>query len=249
MSSEQKETHFTQQLFNSFNRMKHNISPDEANMLLAYNKMMPRDLVLSNFMQVISQGNDEMAKSGGFFNSRVDITSVKHACNVPLSKLKPIRLSQLQINKIHCGNVLYARVATPLHRVLGIRLIIEDDAQTVGELGLYNFASQTKQLSKIEKELMPKNSLIAIKEPYFKAFQSGSVGLRIDNPQFNLRIIKPCEIEDLKTLDTYNTSNRIKWYFDRIREKVDNFGAKMDALSISQLKYVQHISSRMFVQG
>ena len=198
---------------------KEKLENEQANALHSLQTFTSRDVMISRFMaSIATNGNDQTRRRANgmhtLLNSKMDSISANHGCDTDSKNLKPIKLSELKINKLHFGCVLYARVVTPLLRTIAVHLLIEDnDCDNVCLLGLYNLAPQTMDLITFEKNHLPINSLIAIKEPYFKAFQSRQVGIRIDNPHFNLRIIKPNELKQFESIQN-KPRRSIKWYFD-----------------------------------
>lgn len=58
-----------------------------------------------------------------------------------------------------------------------MQTIVQDDTGATERLALYNTDASTN-----EEELLPKNAIFAVKEPYYTATAEGSCSLRIDHP-------------------------------------------------------------------
>ena len=142
-----------------------------------------------------NSGNDN--DNAQFIQSIIDIKAANHVCMTSLKDLKPISIWQLKPNTIHYGFKLIAKIITPPDKLLSFRTIIKDIddknnnyGHNVIQLSIYNLIPFQISLSQIEKlKILSKNTMIAIKEPYCKFYKSNKLGIRIDNPYYNLTII------------------------------------------------------------
>eukprot|EP01084_Bolivina_argentea_P089883 162069_1 len=141
-----------------------------------------------------------------FIQSLIDLKSANHACTKSLNELNQISVWQLKPNTIHYGFKLICKIITEPDKILSFRTIIKDitnnntnHKNTLMELSIYNLVPFKISLSHIQqKKILCKNTLIAIKEPYCKFYKSKKLGIRIDNPYYNLTIINNEKISEIK---------------------------------------------------
>jgi tetratricopeptide (TPR) repeat protein len=65
----------------------------------------------------------------------------------------------------------------------GVFNLVEDGDGNVDLLAVYNFDPLLKP-----HQVLPKNTILAIKEPYYESFVGGGVGIRIDHPSDRVRL-------------------------------------------------------------
>ncbi|KAK2598364.1 hypothetical protein N8I77_011784 [Diaporthe amygdali] len=106
-------------------------------------------------------------------------------CVVPLSGLKTICLRDLKLETHHRGYVLVGKTFCEPNHTASIMNAIEDENGDVDRLAFYNF-SRNKSVEKI----LPKDTIIAVKEPYYKSTTDGGVLVRVDHPS-DLVLLKP----------------------------------------------------------
>lgn len=92
----------------------------------------------------------------------------------PVQDLKPIKLSELRLETHHTGCVLFVRTFTDSIRLVSIQAGIEDEVGEVDHLALYNGDPALKPA-----QIMPKDTIFAIKEPFYKASASGGYIVRV----------------------------------------------------------------------
>lgn len=98
--------------------------------------------------------------------------SVESVCS-----LIPILLHDLRLEIHHSGRVLIVKTFCEPVRISAIQNAIEDIQGNVDRLSIYNLPSATP----IDK-VLPKGTIVAVKEPYFKATADGGVMVRVDHP-------------------------------------------------------------------
>ncbi|KAJ3161492.1 hypothetical protein HDU86_007274 [Geranomyces michiganensis] len=100
------------------------------------------------------------------YKARIATTLLGEAytpCVKSLSELEPIVFRDLRLETHHRGRVLIARTFCPSCRMTSVQAGIEDAYGEVGLLAVYN------QLPTIEaSRLLPINTVVAVKEPYYK---------------------------------------------------------------------------------
>lgn len=95
----------------------------------------------------------------------------------PISSLTPILLRDLKLEIHHRGRVLIVKTFCEPIRVSSFQNAVEDVQGDVDRLSVYNLPPA----SPIDK-VLPKGTIVAVKEPYFKATADGGVMVRVDHP-------------------------------------------------------------------
>jgi len=149
-----------------------------------------------------------------------------------LGSFNKITVKEMQLETHHRGKVLVGKLIVDPIRFLGISSLIEDEAGTVEKLQIYHQDSRLDP-----KAVLSKNSIIAIKEPYFKATADGSHGVRVDHLsdviflskndslvpirfRSNLDLVPDAGILKSKGNDAVASKDWVqaeKWYASRIR--------------------------------
>lgn len=111
------------------------------------------------------------------------------------SDLKPILLKNMQVNKIHTGHYLECQVVSEPFYVVGVNLLVQDQAGDVENLLMYNHNAYDIEPTKY----LPLGTRIVIKEPFLKlnASYPNEFELRVDSPT-DFKIILP---ESDKSID------------------------------------------------
>ncbi|CAK7210829.1 hypothetical protein SBRCBS47491_000910 [Sporothrix bragantina] len=94
-----------------------------------------------------------------------------------LSSLTPIYLADLRLETHHRGRVLIVRTFSQPNRMTAIQNAVEDVYGSVERLAVYNVLPTVKP-----EALLPKNTIVAIKEPYYKRTGDGGLFVRVDHP-------------------------------------------------------------------
>jgi tetratricopeptide (TPR) repeat protein len=119
------------------------------------------------------------------------ISNKEHFCSKKLEELTPIKLKEMHVNKIHTGRFLLCRVTHDVFYVSGTMVMIEDTDNQVENLSLYNFSSDYLV---DPKQLLPKDSILIVKEPYLKNMLSSPT-------DFHIRVESPTDLIILSDLD------------------------------------------------
>eukprot|EP01084_Bolivina_argentea_P034362 63599_1 len=131
-----------------------------------------------------------------------DSISTSHVSDKNISELQRIKISQLNVNHVHYGKFLRAKLITEPFQMLSCLSILEDDDENVIILTLYNFVALNQPMEHLATSL-PMGTEVIIKEPYCKKSTSGSIAIRIDNPHTNFILIE----KDYSVFPLYINSN------------------------------------------
>lgn len=128
---------------------------------------------------------------------------------VEVRNLKPITLSELRLETHHAGRVLLVRTFTKSQRLVSVQAGIEDELGDVDTLALYNADPKTKP-----NQVLPKDTVYAIKEPFYKASAGGGYLVRIGKSS-NQSTHSSCSVTKLVKI-THPTSSSYpiptRWY-------------------------------------
>ena len=127
-----------------------------------------------------------------------------HSCVLPLNKLTPIFMRQMEVPKIHLGKFLVCRTISKGKTTVGTTILVEDLNGDVEELGLYNFRPVLDR----DGSWIAPGTILAIKEPYLK-YGILNVFIRIDSPSDVLFV----QETDEKSLEEVGA---MKWYYIKI---------------------------------
>lgn len=94
----------------------------------------------------------------------------------PLSGLKPITISELRLETHHIGRVLIVRTFTDPVRIQSVQSAVEDKNSEVDQLAVYNCDSKAPP-----DYMLPKDTVFAIKGPFYKNANNGGYIIRVDH--------------------------------------------------------------------
>jgi hypothetical protein len=133
-----------------------------------------RNLVIQMHEQQYSNKNNSSQPSG-FLQS---ITSfVYPPCTQPLSSLQRISLTDLVLETVHHGKCLLLRTIVNPKQIVAIATVVEDPEGNVEVLQLFN-----QNPNRSYTDIIPNDSIIVLKEPYYKISAQGETSLRCDHP-------------------------------------------------------------------
>ena len=148
----------------------------------------------------------------GLVRVGVDATAAAHVCGAPLGALTPVAVADLRVG-VNAGVALrlttvaaaYARArapaAVPYGRPIrraprcrcrrykspgGVALLAADDRGVLVSLQVYNGLPFDAGAAAADRAF-PRGTGLWVSEPYYKLFNSGTLGLRVDNP-CNVRV-------------------------------------------------------------
>jgi tetratricopeptide (TPR) repeat protein len=107
------------------------------------------------------------------------IFDVYHSKVTDLSTLKSIHIDDMLLETWHEGRYLLCRTIEEPYRKNGIISLVEDETGRITMLTLYNFS---KALTESAEACLPLNTILLIKEPYFKGILNGGATVRCDSP-------------------------------------------------------------------
>jgi tetratricopeptide (TPR) repeat protein len=119
------------------------------------------------------------------------ITTHEHFCSKKLENLEPITLQEMQVNKIHTGRFLLCRTVQDPFYVTSMMSLVEDSNDEMENLSLYNFNNYYELDPKL---ILPKGSILIIKEPYLKSMLSSQ-------EDYHIRVESPSDIIIISDLD------------------------------------------------
>jgi tetratricopeptide (TPR) repeat protein len=119
------------------------------------------------------------------------VTSKEHCCAKRLEDLEPIQLNEMFVNKIHYGRFLLCRTIKDPYYMAGMLTVVQDSNDELENLSLYNFSDNYLLEPKV---LLPKHSILIIKEPYLKSMLNAP-----DN--FHIRVESPTDLIILSEMD------------------------------------------------
>ena len=110
--------------------------------------------------------------------AHIRITSFAYSpCTQPLSYLQRISLTDLVLETVHRGKYLLLRTIVHPKKIVGIKTIVEDPNGNVEFVELYN-----QNPSRSHEDIIPNDSIIILKEPYYKISVQGETSLSCDHP-------------------------------------------------------------------
>ena len=98
---------------------------------------------------------------------------------MPLQDLKKIMIDELTLETHHRGSYLLLRLFVPPVRLTGIISLAEDEAGDALTFSLYQQESEDVRPA---ANILKKDCILLLKEPYFKCVGDGGYGLRVDHP-------------------------------------------------------------------
>ncbi|KAI0353060.1 hypothetical protein OH77DRAFT_1407932 [Trametes cingulata] len=107
----------------------------------------------------------------------------KHSSSTPIENLSRITFSRMLVRQVHIGHYLLCRIITPCSRMVAVQTIVEDPDGVAQDLSIYNFPSTFNCSLDHLDALFPPGTILAIREPTFKAPTQGIRPLlRVDSP-------------------------------------------------------------------
>lgn len=140
-------------------------------------------------------------------NTNQDPISAGFISNKSIEELNEVKgLKLLKAGKINHGTILWGTVVEPTYKIVGLQCLIEDKMKQLSLLTIYNLVPNDASFDLCQR-LVPVNSRIGIKEPYVKCFQTGKLGIRVDNPK-NIKIIKPNSAKNEEGTSAYELKEK-----------------------------------------
>ncbi len=97
--------------------------------------------------------------------------------STPVSELKPISISELRLETRHVGRALIVRTFSRPKLMSSVMSLIEDSKLDVDQIAVYNEDPKANF-----EHILPKDTVFAVKEPYYKKAANGGYLVRVDHP-------------------------------------------------------------------
>ncbi|KAK4958960.1 hypothetical protein LTR10_003759 [Elasticomyces elasticus] len=102
---------------------------------------------------------------------------------VKVAELKPMLIEELRLETHHRGRVLFVRAFGHATRFQAVQNGVEDERGNVDRLALYN-----SDTSITPERTLPRGTIFAVKEPFYKATADGGYTIRVDHPSDLVRL-------------------------------------------------------------
>jgi hypothetical protein len=99
-------------------------------------------------------------------------------CTLPVAELEPIFIGDLRLETNHRSTYVMLRTITPAIRMTGILALVEDEREDVSLLQLYH---QDGDDTRDPNSVIGLNTVVLLKEPFFRTSGSGQLALRVDH--------------------------------------------------------------------
>ncbi|OQO00886.1 hypothetical protein B0A48_13573 [Cryoendolithus antarcticus] len=121
--------------------------------------------------------SDLRARNGNHLVKQTFIGEAYKPSIADINDLKPIHLRELRLETHHLGRILIVPISCNAVRITAVQTGIEDEHDRVERLAVCN-----TDLGISPSQTLPRGSVLAIKEPYYKATSDGGVIVRVDHP-------------------------------------------------------------------
>uniref|UniRef100_A0A914PSW9 Uncharacterized protein n=1 Tax=Panagrolaimus davidi TaxID=227884 RepID=A0A914PSW9_9BILA len=190
--------------FNDFtNYLESGIASAEASQALNQSTPVSRpyknpdqEIMRWQFQSIKYDIDDKKKKERNMFSTNTTILSGDcHSCKTALEDLKPIKLCDMKVPKVHGGRYLMGQVVGMPFAIVGVNVLIQDLNGDVEELAIYNFRYKLDKLDWINP-----GTILLIKEPWLRyGSQSKTPSLRIDSPS-DVIFVDPTDLEFLEKI-------------------------------------------------
>lgn len=135
----------------------------------------PRDhpppwLLIDDFLSAVEASNPELPQSQMHVTC-LQVPAPYAPCTLPAADLKSITISEMKLETRHRGHKIVVRVLTPPAYEMAVMAVVEDEEGTAVILQLYH---QPAEAVVPKDNILPKGGFVLIKEPFFKAVDTGS---------------------------------------------------------------------------
>ena len=106
----------------------------------------------------------------------------KHCCVLPLDRLIPTLLCEMEVPKVHFGKFLVGRTligGINSDGLFGTTTLFEDINGDVEEITFYYFS---RRIMSEKANWIPKSTIFIVNEPFLKYGLQGNVFVRVDSP-------------------------------------------------------------------
>ena len=153
------------------------------NKLREWGEIKPRSSMLLNHYLSIDAAKKQPAEPGSFpFTISSDVIIKTDETFTNFSKLQQIFIQDLKLFSTAKGKYLEGRLISDPYPYIGIITYLEDDNGDYVMLDLYNMISLGTNKWELAEQKFPKGIKLKISEPFYKIFQDGNRGIRVDSP-------------------------------------------------------------------
>lgn len=172
-------------------------------------RLVPRKALLMRAVAEYKRRVDWASSWAGYHPRLVLWGGPSFVSHSPLSQLTRMAISDLRAPPFrHTGRVLVGRVAGPLAFYVGATFVLDDPAGNAIPVALAHYSDQLNESPASLAQLLPPETLVAIREPYTSSHHTAHVapatgkavpGIRIDSPS-DLVVLTPDHslLSDLK---------------------------------------------------
>lgn len=149
--------------------------------------LLPSWLLVPQFMMSL-QRTEEIAAAADDTNCMLYTSQIPAPylpCVKAVNDLQPLMVKQMTLETHHRGKKVTVRALTPSDRMNAVMAIVEDEEGTPVLLQLYN-QPEEHQVSK--RNILQKETVYIVKEPFFKVTTNGSYSLRVDHVSDIMRL-------------------------------------------------------------
>ncbi|KAK0100838.1 hypothetical protein ONS95_007285 [Cadophora gregata] len=165
----------------------------------------------------------------------------------PVKNLKKTMIDKLTLENHHRGYYLLLRLFVTPVRLTGIISLAEDEA---GDALTFSLYQQENEDVRPAADILEKDSVLLLKEPYFKCVGDGGYGLRVDHPTDIVWLSNddPLVPSAWKTTKIESAKNGAEWKQKgndevkegKFREAVNSYTAALDASTTSTEAEIIH---------
>ncbi|BFI04679.1 protein MpATXR1 [Marchantia polymorpha subsp. ruderalis] len=99
-----------------------------------------------------------------------------------LKCLKPIRLRNMKIGKVHRGRILSGTLCCKSVKIFAVMNVLEEEGTGDATKFVISNAVPRSATTATAQRLYPLNAQLSVREPYLKRFADGMVGILVENP-------------------------------------------------------------------
>ncbi|KAL4551764.1 hypothetical protein Ndes2526B_g06030 [Nannochloris sp. 'desiccata'] len=156
------------------------------NMSLSRDQQMGKNRLVAKQMAMRQQIDAQEAEARNRNLQQISATKVDHRqyaeSDASLKDLRPISFRRMQVGKVHKGRLLKGTIVGPACKFTGVMVVLQDEDPDIAVLvAIYNKLPQNADSAAADR-VFPEGARLAIKEPYLKQFNDGSLGVRVDSP-------------------------------------------------------------------
>ncbi|QRV71990.1 hypothetical protein RhiJN_00004 [Ceratobasidium sp. AG-Ba] len=152
----------------------------ESSNLPSQARLLSRSEIIENYKRMFEACDDKKY----LYIRKTIIAHIPQFTRKPPELLSPTSLSDMWLDQIHKGRFIVCKVIHHSIRMVAIQAAVEDKNGDVADLALYNYF-ETKGMTRSDiSSLLPVDTVIIIREPWFKLGATGGhPTIRVDSPK------------------------------------------------------------------